>query len=533
MDIAWIAFAFACGLGVKLVGLPPLIGFLAAGFALNAAGVEPNDTLNGLADLGITLMLFTIGLKLNIKDLLKTEVWIGTLGHMGLWTSVIALVVFGATLLGLPYFSGVSASSAALLAFALSFSSTVCIIKILEESGEINSRHGKLAVGILVMQDVVAVGFLVVATGKTPSIWAIGLLALFLVRPALGGLLQRSGHGEMLPLIGFLFALGGYELFSAVGVKGDLGALILGTLLSAHPKANELAKSLLGFKDLFLIAFFLTIGLSALPDVGMVVTALVLCLLLPLKATLFFGLLTRVRVRARTGYLAALALGNYSEFGLIVAYLSVGAGWLSNDWLVILALAVSMSFVVTSVLYRNAHTVYAKRKEVLRRYESPDRLPEDQVFRPATAEILVVGTGRVGLGAFRALHDAVGDRVWGMDANRSVIETQRAAGMHVFAGDAENADIWDAIDINSIKLVLLAVPAIDDCHNIHEQLMLAGYGGKIAAIARYEDERIALREAGINTVFNFFSEAGSAFAHDSLALIEGELDLSTEPAKPV
>ena len=75
MDVLWIVFAFACGLAVKLLGLPPLIGFLVAGFALNYAGVESNETLDALANLGITLMLFTIGLKLQVKDLLKREVW--------------------------------------------------------------------------------------------------------------------------------------------------------------------------------------------------------------------------------------------------------------------------------------------------------------------------------------------------------------------------------------------------------------------------------------------------------------------------
>lgn len=92
--------------------------------------------------------------------------------------------------------------------------------------------------------------------------------------------------------------------------------------------------------------------------------------------------------------------------------------------------------------------------------------------------------------------------------------------MHVFAADAENADVWDAIDVASIQLVLLAVPSISDCRNITEQLALAGYRGRIAAIARYEDEREELHRAGVHRVFNFFTEIGAAFAHDSLRLLE-------------
>ena len=92
--------------------------------------------------------------------------------------------------------------------------------------------------------------------------------------------------------------------------------------------------------------------------------------------------------------------------------------------------------------------------------------------------------------------------------------------MHVFAADAENADVWDAIDVSELTLVLLAVPSIEDCRNITEQLKTAGYRGPIAAIARYEDEREALLSFGIDKVFNFFTEAGVAFAEDSLRLVE-------------
>lgn len=522
MEFAWIAFAFVCGLGVKLLGLPPLIGFLAAGFALNVVGVEHDDTLEALANLGITLMLFTIGLKLNARDLLKREVWAGTLSHMALWTAGVSGALMLLAGLALPLFAGVDLKTAALLAFALSFSSTVCIIKILEESGETRSRHGKLAIGVLVMQDIVAVLFLVAATGKLPTPWAIGLLALVFAPPLLGRLLARAGHGELLPLTGFLFALGGYELFQLVGVKGDLGALVVGMLLSGHVKATELAKSLMSFKDLFLVGFFLSIGLTALPNWEMFMAALVLCLLLPLKAVMFFALNTRLRLRARTSFLSSGVLGNYSEFGLIVVFLCVQQGLLSNEWLVVLALAVSISFVITGFGYRYAHRLYARYKVPLRRWEHRERLPADEVYRPSSAEILVVGTGRVGLGAFRALHELVGDRVWGMDADRDRIASLREGGLHVFAADAENADVWDAIDVRAISLVLLAVPSVEDCRNIVEQLESAGYKGAIAAIARYEDEREALLEFGIDEVFDFFTEAGTAFAEDSLRLIEPE-----------
>ena len=140
MEFIWILFAFVCGLAVKLVNLPPLIGFLAAGFILNFMQVQPSSVLGHLSDLGITLMLFCIGLKLHVKDLLKREVWASTIGHMGVWTIVVIGVASLAGTIGLQYFDVLTLRTAALVGFALSFSSTVCIVKLLEEAGELKSQ---------------------------------------------------------------------------------------------------------------------------------------------------------------------------------------------------------------------------------------------------------------------------------------------------------------------------------------------------------------------------------------------------------
>jgi len=519
MDFIWILFAFVCGYTLRLIEMPPLIGYLFAGFFLHFIGVEPVESLDTLADLGITLMLFTIGLKLNVKDLLKTEVWASTLSHMTLWTLLGSSGFLLLATLSVPYFSDLDLKSAALIGFALSFSSTVCIVKLLEESGEMKTRHGQLAIGVLVMQDIVAVLFLVAATGKIPSIWALGLFGLVLIRPLLNHMLMRAGHGELLPLAGFFLALGGYELFSLVGVKGDLGALVFGMLLSTHPKASELTKSLLSFKDLFLIGFFLSIGFTALPDWSMIGMAAILAVLIPLKYIMFFGIFTRLNLRGRTSYLCALALSNFSEFGLIVAYLCVDSGWLSKEWLVILALAVSLSFILTSVVYRSAHSFYLRHKEKIKSYESDTPLPSDIFVQPKDSEILVIGLGRVGKGAFNALHSIVGDKVWGMDADRSRIQKFQNKGLHVFYGDGEDADLWCNMDVKNIKLVLLALPSIEDSLNIAEQLHSANYPGEIAAIARFPDEHKQLVDGGIDTVFNFYTEAGFGFAEESLQLI--------------
>jgi glutathione-regulated potassium-efflux system ancillary protein KefC len=522
MEFVWILFAFVCGLGVKALGLPPLIGFLMAGFLLNAAGFSADDSLHTLADLGITLMLFTIGLKLNLRDLAKTEVWGGTGIHMLTWCLMLSMILFASSLTGLSYFLQLDLQTTALLAFALSFSSTVCIVKILEESGEMKTRHGKLAIGVLVMQDVIAVFFMVFAAGIVPSIFAIALLLLPLFRPVLKRLVNFSGHGELLPLTGFLLALGGYQLFDTLGIKGDLGALVAGMLMANHAKSNELAKSLLGFKDIFLIGFFLSVGLTALPDLSMLITAVFITLLLPLKFVLFFTLFAALRLRARTAFLSGLVLSNFSEFGLIVVALAVQLGWLDKQWLVILALAVSLSFVLTSMLYGSAHSLYQRSKEKLKVYERKERLKEDIYHQPRNAKVLVLGMGRVGKGAYSNLHTLMGDSVWGMDADPARVNKQRHAGMQVMLGDGEDAELWENLKLEAIELILLALPSIEDMSHISVQLRLAGYTGKIASIARYEDEIQALLDSGSDKVFNFFTEAGTGFAEESLQLLKTE-----------
>lgn len=522
MDFIWIFFAFICGLAAKSISFPPSIGYLLAGFALNFLGYQADESLSILSHLGITLMLFTIGLKLNVSSLFKQEVWLTSSVHTLSWLIITVIIIKLFAISALSYFSGLDVFTASLIAFALSFSSTVCVIKLLEENGEMRTRHGKLSVGILVIQDIVAVAFLVFATGKTPSIWAFALLSLFFLRPVINKVVDHVGHGELIPLTGFFIALGSYELFELVNIKGDLGALIIGMFLSSHVKATEINKALLSFKDMFLIGFFLSIGFSAIPTFEMLGLALLLVLIMPIKFTLFFALLSLLKIRCRTAYLSALALSNFSEFGLIVAAISVANGWLSNEWLVILALAVSISFIISSILYRYAHTFFGHSKEFFQRFERNHPLAEDIFYQPAKAPIVIIGLGRVGMGAYRAITEHGDKLVWGLDAEPEKVTVLAEQGIQAYYGDAEDAFFWERINLSHIHLVLLALPQVIDSISITEQLRSAGYQGKIAAIARYDDERVQLEEFGIDKVFNFYNEAGVGFADESMALIQGD-----------
>lgn len=520
MNFIWIFFAFTCGLAAKTINLPPSIGYLLAGFALNYFGYQADDTLTTLSNLGITLMLFTIGLKLNVKSLFKKEVWLVSSLHTGFWLISTIVMVKLFTILSISYFTTLDFNTAMIIAFALSFSSTVCVIKLLEENGEMRTRHGRIAVGILVIQDIVAVAFLVFATGKAPSIWALSLLGLFLIRPLINRVITYVGHGELIPLMGFFIAFGSYELFELVNIKGDLGALIVGMFLANHTKASEVNKSLMSFKDIFLIGFFLSIGFSAIPTLQMLGLAMVLVLLMPIKFTLFFALMSIMKIRCRTAFLSSLALSNFSEFGLIVASISVTSGWLSNEWLVILAIAVAISFVITNVLYRFGHSFFSQYKNFFKRFERQESLPEDVFCQPSQASIIIIGMGRVGMGAYRAISQHSNKLAWGLDTEQDKVSWLKEQGVQAYYGDGEDAFFWEHINLSKIELILLALPKVIDTISITKQLKMAGYQGKIAAIARYDDEREQLERFGVDKVFNFYSEAGVGFADESIALIE-------------
>lgn len=517
MDFLWILVAFLCGFVVKQLGMPPLVGYLFAGFGLHAAGVEPAQSLETLAEMGITLMLFTIGLKINVKALLKPEVWASSALHTGLWIGVLVAVLSVAAWLGLSSYFDVSLQTQALIAFALSFSSTVCVVKMLEEAAELKARHGKLAVGILIIQDIVAVIFLVASTGKMPSLWALSLFALLLLRPFLGRLVSQAGHGELLPLLGFFLALGGAELFYLVDMKGDLGALVVGMLLASHQKSSELYKALMSFKDLFLIGFFLSIGFTALPTPDMALTGAILMLLLVVKFLLFFFLLLVFKVSGRSAFLAALALTNFSEFGLIVAHLSVENGWMSQDWLVIIALVMSVSFIISSFMYRKAHHFYAIHKDKINRFE---RSGAHQRFdRPVGAEVLILGMGRVGKGAYSALQPEYGDKVWGIESDPERVQKLKDEHFSVVLGDSDDMEFWQRVCTQNIRLVMLALPSQQEILSTLDMLKMANYQGKVATVARYDDEREQLTELGVDVVFNYYAEVGSGFAAESRHLL--------------
>jgi predicted Kef-type K+ transport protein len=519
MLVMLVGFAFFFGVLISRVGLPPMVGFLAAGFAYNMAGLEVPNGLELVANLGVTLLLFTIGLKLDLRSLSQGEIWGTSVAHIvvstGFFTGVIWL---GQSLIDIALFA-LSWPAMLGLGFALSFSSTVFAVKVLEDKGDMATLYGKVAIGILVMQDIFAVAFLAVSEGKYPSVWAASVLLLLLpiVRRAIFKLLDLAGHGELLILSGLFFALGiGYEYFYAVGLKGDLGALMLGVVIASHPKASELAKSLFSLKELMLVGFFLSIGMQGLPSWPIVLTAVALCVLLPVKTMLYYGILVRFGLRARTSLFASLSLANFSEFGLIVAALGVAQGWLPVDWLIVVAIAVSISFAFASPFSTGSESAYQKLKLFWDKFQQPNLHPSDRVLDTGDAQVLVLGMGRVGSGAYDELLTTWPDKVLGIEQIADKAIAHQAQGRHVRVADATDTDFWSGIRAGKPKaLIVLAMPMHHSNLDAAQQIRDAGISCPVVAIARFDEEVQDLAALDV-PAFNMYAEAGFGLARHAL-----------------
>ena len=503
-EALWISFAFGLGLLVKGVGLAPLVGYLAAGFLLSGisattdATIEATGVLEHIAHLGVLLLLFTVGLKLKLRSLISREVIGGSLLHFGITCALFTPAIF--LLMALEW------QTAFLLAIALSFSSTVLVAKVLEAKRELRAFHGRVAIGILIMQDLIALVVMSLAAGQTPSQWALIVFGLPLLRPLLYKLLDASGHDELLVLLGLLMALvlGGLG-FEAVGLSSELGALVFGAMLANHQRSQELAKSLWSVKEVFLVGFFLQIGIGGLPDGDALIFALIATLVLPIKGLLFFFLLLLFRLRARSGFLSALSLTNYSEFGLIVASVAL------PEWLVPLAITVSLSFVISAPLNRYAHSLYEYFGRSLERFESDTRHPDEQPISLGKTKVMVMGMGRTGAAAYDSLRESEPDLI-GLDSDPAKIQKHQSEGRHVVFADAEDNTFWQGLHMPDMEAVVLAMGDIEGKLIAARMLRHKGFKGYIVAHTLYADEAKKIRDAGADEAYLTMSETGVALA---------------------
>lgn len=485
MDIVWIGVAFIFGMLVTRIHIPPLVGYLVAGLALSVYGYEQGVVLKELSHLGVVFLLFTVGLHIKLKNILAIEVLGSGLIHL-----LISTVLF----VPITLYFGLNIEAAVIISLTLGFSSTVLAAKNLESRGEMGAYYGRVAIGILIVQDLVAIGIIAYAGGGTPSPWSVLLFGLPLLRPMLSSLLKMLQRDELMLLMALALAIGGEALFIQFNLSGELGALAMGMLLANDEKGEELEKKIWGLKEAFLVGFFLEIGLTGLPDMDAWKIIGLFIILLPFKAILFFGLFMMFRLRARTGFQSTISLTAYSEFTLIAGAVAVSANMIPSEWIVILAILTALSYVINSILVKQEDVIWSASKDFLLRFQKEGKSQDKQLSTLGAAEFLVIGTGMSGIAAYDFLKEQ-GKAVVAMDIDPDRVSSQIQHGRRVVYGDAQDIGLWEMLDMSKVKAVLIAMSTgIDLKLQVLNMLRTNEFHGNVFILALNEREEKAIQD---------------------------------------
>lgn len=487
MDIVWIGLAFLFGLILNRYHIPPLVGFLLAGIGLSFTSYEPGSMLHEIAHLGVIFLLFTVGLHISLKGILQKEVLGVGLIHLAASTAIFVPVSL---------FFGLSVEAAVIVSITLGFSSTVLAAKGLETRNELSSYYGRLSIGILIVQDLVAIGIIAYSGGGIPSPWAVVLLGLPLIRPLLSRLLSLVERDELLLLMALSLAIGGSALFEWFNLSGELGALVMGMLLVNDDKSEQLEKKIWGIKEAFLVGFFLEIGLGGFPDTSGFYMIGILLLLLPLKAVLFYGLFIAFKLRARTGFLSTVTLTAYSEFTLIAGAVAASAGIIPSEIIIILGLLTAISYVINSIMVRYEDSIWQRINTFLRHFERDVKHPDHQPVSVGAAEFLVVGLGQTGQAALKHFKEN-GKAAVGIDINPDRVKEMMDDGCRVIYADAQDAFFWEELDMQKVQSILLAMSGeIYTKVFIIQQLRRKKYSGVIRVLTNNIREDELIQNAG-------------------------------------
>lgn len=326
--------------------------------------------------------------------------------------------------------------------------------------------------------------------------------------------MSKVTRGELMVLFGIGMALvPGWWAFELVGLKGDLGALLMGLALGSHPRSIDLWRQLISIKDLLLVGFFVSIGFYGLPEPVDIAAAVILVVfLIPLKTWGYGRLFIAFGLRRRTAAMAALTMSNLSEFGIIVAAVGVEAGLFERRWLVIIALAVALSMVASTLLnMRDSNTLSAMKRFLPE--NPPERtVPHNRCIDLSEPHSLVLGMGRIGRAAYDQLQRS-GQLVWGVESNEMRARELTEAGYRVLEEDATDGEFWRRVRAAAtVDLVLLAMPQHESNMLALEKLNASGFSGRVVAVVRHEEEEAELRRLEVDTLFNLYDGAGILLA---------------------
>ena len=536
-----IAALLVLAAGVGFIGLllrqPLIVSFIAVGVLAGPSVLDiarSDVQIDLLAELGIAVLLFLVGLKLDFK-------LVRTLGPVALVTGlgqVLFTTIFG-FLIALAL--GLDPRTAVYVAIALTFSSTIIIVKLLSDKRELDSLHGRIALGFLIVQDIVVVVAMIAlsaigvggdaqgegAVGEVAAVIGYGLAMLagviVFIRFIANPLVERLSRA---PELLVSFAIGWAALLAALGhylgFGKELGGLLAGVSLASTPFREAIAARLASLRDFLLLFFFIALGasldLSTLSASVGPALALSLFVLIgnPLIVLVIMG---AMGYRKRTGFLAGLTVAQISEFSLIFMAMGVTIGHVAEEALGLVTLVGLVTIAASTYMITFSHKLYRVFEPLLGLFEraSGGRL-DDASGAPGDHDVIVFGLGRYGLAIARALERG-GRRVLGVDFSPDAVRFARNQGLDVVFGDAADPEMLAHLPLRHANWLVMAVPehetglTHDDPRlTLVKEARSQGYQGRVALAAHHEATARALDDAGADLVLLPYRDAAAAAA---------------------
>jgi K+:H+ antiporter len=554
-DIALIS-TIAAGLGLALVfgflavrlGLPALVGYLLAGIAIGPAtpGFVADVGLAGqLAEIGVMLLMFGVGLHFSLDDLLAVR-------RIALPGAVVQIAV--ATLLGMgaALLWGWSLAAALIFGLALSVASTVVLLRSLESLGAVDSENGRIAVGWLVVEDLVMVLVLVLlppltaalsGTGQAPGggVWqalalTLGEVAAFVVLMLVGGrklfphllwLVARTGSRELFTLCVVAAAVGiAFGAAKLFGVSFALGAFFAGMVLRESELAYRAAHETLPLRDAFAVLFFVSVGMLFDPAILVAEPLRVLAvvaIILVGKTVAAALLVLAFRYPLSTALTVAASLAQIGEFSFILAGLGVALGALPLEGQHLILAGALLSIAVNPLVFRAIGPLQAaltaRDRDAARLARRPDplaELPPSIDFRYLAGQVVLVGYGRVGGRIGEALL-AAGLPFVAAEQDREKVERLRSRGLAAVCGDAAEPGVLIQAHIARAALLVIAVPDVMAARRMVETARALNPEVRIVARAGSVEEAEALRQEQVGQVFVAEEELAGSMIRQALA----------------
>jgi Kef-type K+ transport system membrane component KefB/voltage-gated potassium channel Kch len=518
--------AFAAGVGVvgTVLRQPLVVSFIAAGLLAgpDALGlVRATEPVHLLADLGVALLLFVVGLKLDVR-------MVRTLGAVAAVTGIGQVVFTSAIGFGLCLALGLGAPEAAYVAVALTFSSTIIIVKLLTDKRELDSLHGRIAVGFLIVQDLVVVIAMVVlaasgvpAAGHGEGSATFGVLlrgvvlvavALGLVRPLAERITVRLARSpELLATVAIAWTLALSATADHVGLGKELGGLLAGATLGSTTARDALAARLSGLRDFLLLFFFLALGATL--DLDALATRVPAALVLSVfvlvgNPLIVMALMGWLGYRGRTGLLAGLTVAQISEFSLVFVGVGAKLGHVDASVVGLVTLVGLVTIAGSTYMILYSHRLEALLGKSVRVFERrvPHREEEDRgLAGTEPVDAVVFGYGRYGSRIARLLADA-GRHVLVVDFDPDVVRAARDAGFDALYGDASDADLLESVPEARWAVVVALPPAlpvaldVDGRAQLVQALRARGVTVPVLATARDAADAARLRALGASDV---------------------------------